>query len=374
MVSSMFGNLSPAQRQVLETVWRRGPIARHEIAGMIGLTGASITRLTRELGEMGLVVDSVARDGGRGQPARPVSLSSSGAFAVGVNFSHSFLDIGIINLIGETVGHERVALSEPDPLEIARIARDALERLRLRARVPLKRIVGVGFSVPGDFRSDGRFHAHAYFPQLADKDLRAVFAEAMPIPIVVENDGASAALGERIHGVGIGLSTFMLVHIGHGVGGGLILDGALFRGAHDNAGMIGVNFPLTEPRPSGQDLFQTLAHAGIIAKDFDALETIDHAHPAVSGWIARAGAQLADGLYSAVRLLDPQAVILGGRLPPRLQTALFEAMPLAERLARDLAGGTNLPGPRILNSTLGMHAGVTGAAATCFFKAFFNHR
>jgi predicted NBD/HSP70 family sugar kinase len=201
-----------------------------------------------------------------------------------------------------------------------------------------------------------------------------VFAAAMPVPIIVENDAASAALGERIHGVGIGLDTFMLVHIGHGVGGGLILDGALFRGAHDNAGMIGVNFPMTAPRPSGQDLFQTLARAGINAVDFDALETIDLAHPAVKGWIDRAGAQLANGLHAVVRVLDPQAVILGGRLPPDLQAALFNAMPLADRLADDLASGTNLPGPRILNSTLGMHAGVTGAAAICFFKAFFNTR
>ncbi len=374
MTATMFGTLSMAQRQVMATVWRSGPIARHEIARSTGLTGASITRLTRDLEELGLVEDRVVRDGARGQPARPVSIASAGAFALGVNFSHSFVDLGLVNLVGETVGHERVTLPEPDPLEIARIAHDGLERLRLRARVPLKRIVGAGFSVPGDFRADGRFHAHAYFPQLADKDLRAVFAAAMPVPIIVENDAASAALGERIHGVGIGLDTFILVHIGHGVGGGLILDGALFRGAHDNAGMIGINFPMTALRPSGQDLFQTLARAGINAVDFDALETIDLAHPAVKGWIDRAGAQLANGLHAVVRVLDPQAVILGGRLPPDLQAALFNAMPLADRLADDLASGTNLPGPRILNSTLGMHAGVTGAAAICFFKAFFNTR
>lgn len=374
MIGQMFGNLSPAQRKVLDTVWRHGPIPRHEIARMTGLTGASITRLTRDLGDLGLIVDSVSRDGARGQPARPVSLANTGAFALGVNFSHSFVDIGLINLLGETVAHERVALPEPDPKEIARIACAGLERLRLRARVPFKRIVGVGFSVPGDFRSDGHFHAHAYFPLLAGQDLRALFAEAMPIPVIVENDAASAALGERIHGIGIELDTFMLIHIGHGVGGGLILDGRLFRGAHDNAGMIGVNFPMNQPRPSGQDLFAMLADAGIDAADFDALEMIDPAHPAVQDWLNRAGSQLADVLCPIIRVIDPQAVILGGRLPPRLQAALFDAFPLADRLSNDLAGGTYLPGPRVLNSAMGMHAGVIGAAAICFFKAFFNHR
>jgi predicted NBD/HSP70 family sugar kinase len=374
MTAHMFGTLTPAQRKVLETVWRMGPIARHEIAGVTGLTGASITRLTRDLGDLGLIVESVARDGARGQPARPVSLAPAGAFALGVNFSHSFVDIGLINMRGETVAHERATLPEPDPLAIASIACDALERLRMRARVPLKRIVGVGFSVPGDFRADGRFHAHAYFPLLAEKDLRALFAAALPVPVIVENDAASAALGERIHGAGIAIDTFMLIHIGHGVGGGLVLDGKLFRGAHDNAGMIGVNFPLDQPRPSGQDLFAVLAAAGIAAGDFDALETIDLAHPAVQNWVARAGGQLADALWPIIRVIDPQAVILGGRLPPRLQAALFDAMPLGNRLGSDLAGGTLLPGPRVLNSAMGMHAGVIGAAAICFSEAFFNHR
>jgi predicted NBD/HSP70 family sugar kinase len=370
MTSTMFEDLSPAQRQVLETIWRQGPIARHEIAHVTGLTGASITRLTRDLEAMGLVTDTVARAGARGQPARPVSIASGGAYALGVNFSHSFVDIGLVNLAGEIVVRERVPLSEPEPLLIARIACEGLERLRQRCRVPLKRLLGAGFSVPGDFRVDGRFNAHAYFPQLAELDLRTAFSSGMPVPVIVENDAASAALGERIHGAGVGMNSFMLVHIGHGVGSGLILDGALFRGAHDNAGMIGVAFPMGATRPSGQDLFDSLAAAGLACTDFDQLANMDLAQPAVSGWIARAGRQLADGLYQIARVIDPEAVILGGRLPPAFQDALFRAMPLQQRLARD----TLLPAPAILQSTLGPYAGVIGAAAICFFQAFFRHR
>jgi predicted NBD/HSP70 family sugar kinase len=366
----MFSNLSPAQRQVLETVWRQGPIARHEIARVTGLTGASITRLTRDLEDLGLVADKVVREGARGQPARPVSLASAGAHALGINFSHSYLDLGLVNLVGDMVAHERVRLPEPDPIMIARLASDGLERLRARAKVPLKRIVGAGFSVPGDFRSGGRFNAHAYFPQLADKDLASLFAAEMPVPVIVENDAASAALGERIHGAGMAFDTFILVHIGHGVGSGLILEGRLYRGAHANAGMVGVLFPSDLPRPSGQDLFETLAKADLPYPDFDALESIDLADPVVRAWIERAGAQLTEGLYATTRVIDPEAVILGGRLPPRFLAALFDAMPLGARLACD----ANLPGPQILQSALGPHAGVTGAAAVCFFQAFFTRR
>lgn len=366
----MLANLSGAQRHVMETVWRMGPIARHEIARVTGLTGASITRLTRDLEELGLVSDKVIRDGARGQPARPVSLAEDGAYALGVNFSHTYLDVGLVNLVGSMVAHERLPLADLSPSSIARLAREGLDTLRMRSKVALTRIVGAGFSVPGDFRPTGRFNAHAYFPDLADQDLRAIFSAQMPIPVAIENDAACAALGERIHGAGVGLETFILVHIGHGVGSGWILEGRLFRGAHDNAGMIGVNFPMTAPRPSGQDLFATLAAEGFSAADFDALDEIDLQHPVVRKWITRAGAQLASGLYAITRAVDPQAVILGGRLPPQFQAALFAAMPLESILAQD----SDLPQPRILQSALGTNAGVTGAAAICFFQAFFAQR
>ena len=360
--------LSPAERQVLETVWRRGPIARIDIARETGLTGASITRLTRDLELRGLVFDTVQRDGNRGQPSRPVSLAQQGAYAFGVNFSHRSIDVGLVDLAGNLVTHERAPLERAQPAMLAAHVGAALERHLAQLGLSRDRVVGVGFSVPGDFRErTGRLYAHVFFPDLQDVDLQAEVGPHLPVPVLVENDAASAAAGERVHGQGAAFPSFLFVHIGHGVGGGLVLDGRLFRGIHGNAGMIGTHWPLGQPRPSGQDLLEHLRASGIAADDFTDLETLDPADPALAAWCARAGAQLAEGVYLAARLLDPEAVILGGRLPPAVLAELFRHTPLLGKFDRE----PTLPQPAFLMSKLGSYAGVVGAASMCFFKAFF---
>ncbi len=362
-----FFSLSATQKRVLQTIWRHGAISRVDIAKATGLTGASATRLVRDLEERGLTVDRVQHDGARGQPSRPVSLAANGAYALGVNFSHAYVDVGLVSLAGEMAGHERLPLAEPTPHLVGALAAEAFERLRRRTGIPLKRTVGAGFSVPGDFISPNRLNAHAYFPAFADIDVQAVFAGNMPVPVVIENDAASAALGERVHGLGRRFDSFILVHIGHGIGSGLVLGGQLHRGFHLNAGLLGVAFPMDRPRPSGQDLFAALAKSGIPANDFDVLDSLDLDQPAVSSWLDRAGAQLAEGLEAPVRMVDPQAVILGGRLPPRFLEALYMRTPLGPVLDRSRP----LPSPAFAVSELGAFAGVIGAASACFFHIFF---
>lgn len=360
--------LSPTERQVLETIWRRGPIPRIEIAKLTGLTSPHITRLTKDLEDRGLISDTVLRDGARGQPVRPMSVAPGGAYALGVNFSHTFIEVGLVDLAGNLVTYEKLPLPHARPETIVEIARDGLDRQCRQIALPLDRVVGAGFSLPGDFREKtGRLYAHSFFPDLADVDLSGLMASALPVPLVVENDAASAAVGERVHGAGGQFASFLMVHVGHGIGSGMLLDGRLYRGAFGNAGMIGTMFPLNAPRPSGQDLFQTLADCGIAVRDFDDLDKLDLAHPAVAGWLSRAGGQLSEGLYYAARILDPEAIILGGRLPPLILDALFQHIDLETRFTRE----AGLPRPVVIPSRLGSYAGVIGAASVCFFRSFF---
>lgn len=361
--------LSTSERRVLEIVWRRGPIARGDIAQAILMGPASITRLTRDLEDRGLVFDTVQRDGARGQPSRPVALRPEGAFACGVNFSHSYVDVGLIDLTGRLISNERLPLERAVPEQIAAAARNGLARQAGALGITLDRIVGTGFSLPGDFGETPAFlNAHAFFPELQGRDLLADLTPLMPVPVFIENDAAAAAIGERVHGVGRQVETLLFIHIGHGVGSGMILDGRPYRGARANAGALGVLYPLSEPRPSGQDLLETLQAQQVPAGDFDALETLyPEECPPLRRWIARAGAQLRHGLHIAGRILDPELIILGGRLPPHLIQALLTATGPTRVFAESAA----IPAPRITTSQLGSSAGVIGAASVCMFRTFF---
>lgn len=366
--SGIEGGLSPGERRVLDTICRNGPVARTEIAALTGFTGASITRLTKELENRGLVVDQVLREGQRGQPLRPLSLRGAAAFSVGVNFSHSYIETGLMDLAGRIVSIERRVLPGRTPSQIVATARASMEGQIAQAEIDMNLVVGAGFSVPGDFSAQsGYLNAHAYFPELKGRDLAAELARGMPVSVLIENDAASAAVGERVHGIGRQYDNFLFVHVGHGVGGGVVMDGRLYRGAHGNAGLIGLLFPNEQPRPSGQDLLETLRAAGFAVQDFSDLETLwPDASPPLAKWIKRAGRQLAEGIEIIARAFDPQAVILGGRLSPHLIEALQ-----SEVEAYGFAQTRHLPAPPVLVSRLGSRAGVVGAASLPMFARFF---
>ncbi|WP_062098083.1 ROK family transcriptional regulator [Caulobacter sp. CCH5-E12] len=369
MPETTLWTLSPSERTVLRAIWRHAPISRNAIAKLTGLAPASATRLVRDLELRGLVADSVLRSGGRGQPSRPLTLRAEGAYSFGVYFSHSYMEMGLIDLAGGLVSHERLRFAVADAEVIAQVACAGLLRQTAHLGISLDRVIGAGFALPGDFGETPAFlKAHAYFPALFDRDLAAEFASAMPVPVFVENDAASAALGERVNGQGRDLKSFLYVHIGHGIGGGLVLDGRLYRGERGNAGVIGTIYPMGEPRPSGQDLLESLAARGVAAADFDALEDLRPEDcPPLRQWIARAGAQLETGIHIAARILDPSAVILGGRLPPHIVSALLQAIDVDAAFKPSRV----IPAPPVLASSLGSFAGLIGAASICLFEVLF---
>ncbi|KQM62320.1 hypothetical protein ASE65_04795 [Sphingomonas sp. Leaf16] len=339
-----------------------GPISRTELADRIGVTRSAITQMMASLDRFGLVEEGPARKGGRGQPARPIAVRGAAGYSAGISFSHGYLDAAIIDITGTERAYQRRFLQEPTPDAVAQGAADAIAAARVEAGIGDQELLGIGFALPGDFRVDMRlFQAHRYFPAFDGLDARAWFQNRFPERIFVENDGRTCVMGERLAGSGKGCSDFMAVHIGHGVGGGLFLHNRLYRGAHFNAGPLGTFFPLDQPRPSGQDLLETLRVSGIDATDFDRLEQIAEEHGDVIGqWCDRAGRQLAPYLRHVANFIDPSFIVVGGRLPAPLLQRIVTATGLPQQESPQRFAGQS---PVVIPSKLGARAGAIGAAS-----------
>lgn len=361
--------LSLSERRVLDVIWRLGPIARTDIGPMTDLSTMSVTRITRDLADRGLLVEEVSRTGSRGQPARPLTVRPDAACAAGVYFSNRQLQVGLVDLSGRLLAREELTCEVATPHAVAKAATQAIETALAASPTLRERLIGVGFALPGDFIADrAQINAHALFPGFGGANLTAELQAGCPYPVIVENDAASAALGERLLGIGQTIPNFFFAHIGHGIGGGLILDGRLYRGARGNAGIIGVQFPNDQPRPSGQDLLSTLQAAGFQVSDFRDLEALRPQDcPPLKTWIARAAAQLRQGLWITARILDPDAVVIGGRLPHHLLQEIVARIDDASFCNE----GVQLPRPKVFASSLGPTAGVIGAAAVPLYAHFF---
>ncbi|MGW2961573.1 ROK family protein [Streptomyces sp. NPDC001220] len=203
-----------------------------------------------------------------------------------------------------------------------------------------------------------------------DVPLRALLADRLGIPVALGHDVRTGGLAEGRLGAGKGADRFFFVALGTGIAGGFGLDGRVESGAHGFAGEIGhiVVRPQGLPCPCGQrGCLERYASAAAVSEawakaggDPDAgaagcAKSVTSGDPnAVRVW-GEALAALADGLVTALTLLDPRVLIIGGGLA-EAGDVLFE--PLREAV-RDRVTFQKLP--HIVPAALGDTAGCLGA-------------
>jgi glucokinase len=244
--------------------------------------------------------------------------------------------------------------------------------------------VGAAGFVSADRRS-------VYFaPNLrwGDEPVAVLLQKAIGLPVVVENDANAAAWAEFRFGAGRGAPDQLTVVLGTGIGGGLILDGELYRGGHGVAGEIGHvglvrgGLPCPcgrrgcfEQYASGRALQRQARAAAAAGSAPSLLEAAGGDPEAVTGTMvteqAEAGAQdalallddyadaLGVGIASLVSVLDPGLVILGGGVSDAGEVLLG---PVRAAVGREVAGGDRRPLTELRIAALGNDAGLIGAA------------
>ena len=363
--------ISYNEKVILEAIWRHGPAARNDVSEITGLTSSAVTGLAKKLSSRDLIKILVERSGARGQPQKPMVINPTGGYSLGVSFTHHKLEAGLIDLSGSIQAYTSIALNEPALDEIVEKTSQTVGALVNEKGISIDECLGIGISVPGDFSApNARISTYGRFPSLENLDLTAAFGQQFQIPICLENDGISASIGESLHGVAQRFETYIFIHIRHGVKAGVMINGRPFRGANGNAGLIGAYWPAKDgrPRPSGEDLLQSLQKAGHNVVDFDDLANVNpNEVPTLKAWIRRAGGQLSEGIGLMAKLFDPQAIVFGGNLPNHVIQGLISEFQIERYYEPENA----LPRPLILGSTLGPQAATIGAASVPIFQQFF---
>jgi predicted NBD/HSP70 family sugar kinase len=210
---------------VLRVIAQRRPIARNEIASVLGLSSATVTSITRELIEAGVVeiVEQAPSRGGR--PALRLGLVGSAASAIGVKVAPDHLVAVRLDLDGQVVDELSASFAPTaDPSVVLG------ELLRPFVSSPLSNGVtlGVGVGVPGIVRGDGTVLS----PMLGfdELPLASLLTQELGLPVLVDNDVNTLAVAEGLYGRGRDYRNFAALTLGRGIGLGLVLNGALYRG------------------------------------------------------------------------------------------------------------------------------------------------
>jgi glucokinase len=229
-------------------------------------------------------------------------------------------------------------------------------------------------------------------PNLAwrDIDLRAELEPRLDVPVLIENDANAAAWGEFTYGAGHDVDDLLLVTVGTGIGGGVVLDGQLYRGAFGVAGEVGHLRVVRDGQLCGcgkHGCFEQYASGSALVRNARAAAASGgHAADAVverAGGdpdridgkmitdaaqegdafaieqLANLGRWLGEGIAALATVLDPAAVAIGGGVSEAGDLILE---PLRVAFAKHLSGLPHRPLAEIRSATLGNRAGLIGAA------------
>jgi glucokinase len=307
-------------------------------------------------------------------------------WAVGVDFGGTNIKAGLVSRRGEVAASRLLSSSAyGSPSRFIGAVRDTAASMAREAGLRMSRLDGIGVGVPGPIDARrGTVRMLVNVPGWRDVPLQGRLERASGVRCLVDNDANAVTLGEWRFGAGRGSRQLLGVTLGTGVGGGLVLDGSVYRGASGSAGELGhtvivdggerchcgsrgcleayvgtaaiLRLARAALRRS-RGCLRPLAAQGRLTPALVS-EAARRGDPAAKRLWEEIGRRLGIGLSSAVNLLNPDRIVIGGGIAnawaffaPALRRTLHrQALPAAAQRVR------------VARARLGNHAGIVGAA------------
>ena len=303
--------------------------------------------------------------------------------AIGVDLGGTKLLTGVVD-VDQNVHHESrevsTGASEDEVL-------DAIEREVNEAREARPNAVAVGLGIPCTIDRERGVAINAVNLEITDVPIRDLIAERVGLPVFVDNDANVAALAEHRFGAAAGTRNSVMLTIGTGIGGGVIIDGELYRGSIGAASepghmVIDLNGPPCQGTCPNHGCIEALASGTALAREGTAAAG-SHPESALGLALAREGAvtgkgvteaaiagdetavevmtlvgmRLGVGLSSLANIFNPDVLVIGG--------GVIAAGDLLLQPAREELGKRALPPMNetpVREAVLGGDAGMIGAA------------
>ena len=384
---------------VLVNLHQNGPLSRAQLAAITDLNKSTISSLVEDLIDRDLVVEYGIDASGIGRPATLLNLNPRAGSIIGVEIGVDFISVILTSLTGQILWqHCDDFDSKYRQVEtisrVFQIIDEACEVAQERG----ERLLGMGLALPGMVNVEEGILAFSPNLQWSDVTLGEIFTKYTGLPVFIDNDANAAAMGEHLFGVARQAKHFLFIIDGVGVGGGLFLNGDLYRGANGLAGEIGHTSMYVEQaspcRCGNNGCWENLANQsslyerirrrlevgrtssirGILANrnspltlsiitqaakagDYEALEAL-----------RETGSALGMGVANLINIFNPEMVVIGGSMSAASEFIIPSVQMIVEK--RSLANIRKHT--QILGSAFGTDASVVGAAALVVQAIYLN--
>jgi glucokinase-like ROK family protein len=225
---------------VLNTLRLRAPVSRAQVADVTGLTRGTVSNIVTDLIADGLVFEDKLGDSRIGRPSILLGLRPDGGAVIGVEIGVDFVSVLLTNFVAETLWEARAQTSpSQSQTEIIHQAETCIDQALSVAKENGLRPLGIGVGLPGLVNARQGNLIVAPNLRWTNLPLRLIWNQRFHLPIYIENEANLAALGEYYFGVARNVDNFISLTSDIGLGGGIMIDGRLFRGGHGYGGEIG---------------------------------------------------------------------------------------------------------------------------------------
>ncbi|MBX5065708.1 ROK family transcriptional regulator [Rhizobium lentis] len=366
------------ERLVLSLVRLYGALSKADIARRSGLSAQTVSVIMRVLEKEGLLSRGAPVRGRVGQPSIPMHLNPDAVYSFGLKMGRRSADLVLMDFVGRIRMQLHQTYAYPLPHEILAFVTAGIEEIESRLDDRQRgRIAGLGIAAPFELWN---WAEEVGAPPGAmevwrDVDLQADVAARVSHPVFLQNDATSACGAELVFGVGPSYPDFVYFFIGSFIGGGIVLNSAIFSGRTGTAGAIGP-LPVRDRNGETKQLLEIasifvlenmLRERGIDPEPlwYSADDWVDFGEP-MDTWIQDTAKALAQAIVAAASIVDFSAAVIDGGFPHWVRSRIVQAT-IDEAAKLDLQGVVM---PEIIEGAVGAQARAIGGASLPIFSRY----
>ncbi len=319
--------------ELLALFREHGELTRSELTRRSGLSRTAVTQRVDALVDAGLLVAAPGDVQTKGRPADSFRFHARRGFVLAADMGVTKARVGVCDLVGDIVREEELAINVAglEPEVVMEQLTSTFDRLLEETGISVDDVRGIGVSVPAPVKIDAGFSVSPpIMPTWNRFDVPAWLSTHYSAPALLEKDANVMAYGEaRMRHRGE--ESLMFVKIGTGIGSGFVFRDELFRGSDGAAGDLGHTLVETLEPESGplckcgnRGCLEAYAGGWAMARDLevdgeevtqqDLVRLIRAGDPRSLETVRRSGRLIGNAIATAINLVNPRVVVVGGRI------------------------------------------------------------
>lgn len=324
-------------RLVLDAIRQHGHVARIDLAKATGISQATVTTITADMLSQGLIEEHSTEDSQesgarRGRPRVDLKIRGEAHLVVGIKVANKALSLVFMDFAGQLLAEHTAPLpnSVMQPQALCEQLKAAIATTAATHQLDINAISAIGIGLAGTVNTKRGF-VH-WSPSLTERNvpLQEMASQVLGCTTYVDNDANLVAVAEMLFGLGVDQSDFIVVTIESGVGMGIVLDNALYRGARG----CGAEFGHTKVQLDGAlcrcgqrgcleayvadyALLREASVSGVYGDPSKGditpvLEAARNGDATAQSILTRAARMFTMGLANVINIFDPKLIILAG--------------------------------------------------------------